>query len=497
MRAVGYVRSVCEIEKKPNSQMWVKEQEDRIRDYCKNNNFVLEDMIVESFDAVEDETAFLDMKQDILKRKYDVLIICSVFYCGRNITSARDLLETVMAPAGIRFVILEDEFDSQEKTEAEIATYFQNKHKEFYGKVTTKYVTAMTEKKRYNKYGYIYSEDGSELMIDKAVAPIINRIFSEYLEGKSLSSIAESLNEDGFDSPIKYKNRRSGRSCQEGQELWKKGNLSWIIHNKIYIGEWEHSVNGKKVQDQCPAIINPAVFQRAQDLYKGKKGAVSGKKAVKDNPFTGKVYPPDMKQSIGYEVGRGTDPCYKCPIGSVDGGKRIVISYEQLVRLVKEKLLLIQLEAIRIKEALGIDTKEVAILSQIQKDGENAFKALSELQKKYISVALEHTENQSSEQELTECNRRMEKQMESLQKKFEELLEKRQFIELAFSKENPWICRYSQMNIPEKLSRDFVKAYIDKIIILGTNQVRLITYDESYWLEIAKIVGCFGGVAVG
>ena len=87
-------------------------------------------------------------------------------------------------------------------------------------------------------YGYKTASDtdkrgrelGRRIEIVKVAAGIIVRIFSEWAEGKSMSTIARQLNRDGIDSP------RIGTRHQFAG--WSVGTVRAMLRNERYIGVW-------------------------------------------------------------------------------------------------------------------------------------------------------------------------------------------------------------------------------------------------------------------
>ena len=79
----------------------------------------------------EDETAFLKMKQDGMDRKFECVVFSSLFYCGKTLTSATDLLGHVFYPAGIHFAVAEDDFCSADVTAEEVDAYIKKVRHEY------------------------------------------------------------------------------------------------------------------------------------------------------------------------------------------------------------------------------------------------------------------------------------------------------------------------------------------------------------------------------
>ena len=103
--------------------------------------------------------------------------------------------------------------------------------------------------------------------IDPETAPIVRKIFTDYVEGKPLQKIANELNASGL------------RSTQGNEFV--VNSLANILHNRAYIGEYkwgEHVIPGG-----MPQIISVELFDAAEKkLTKNKRGGTGA--ARKLNP---------------------------------------------------------------------------------------------------------------------------------------------------------------------------------------------------------------------
>jgi site-specific DNA recombinase len=80
------------------------------------------------------------------------------------------------------------------------------------------------------------AKDGKRLHrleLDPITAPVIGRIFTEYLGGKGLLAIAEGLTRDGILSPSAYDRERNRHRTGQG---WSKSAVKAILENPVYTG---------------------------------------------------------------------------------------------------------------------------------------------------------------------------------------------------------------------------------------------------------------------
>lgn len=126
--------------------------------------------------------------------------------------------------------------------------------------------------------GYI-GEPDKKYEIDPETAPIVQKIFNDYVEGKPLQKIANELNESGL------------RSVQGNKFV--VNSLVNILHNRAYIGEYKWG--GHIIPGGMPQIISLELFEAAdKKLLKNKRGGKGA--ARKLNPeevdfwLTGHIY---------------------------------------------------------------------------------------------------------------------------------------------------------------------------------------------------------------
>lgn len=74
-----------------------------------------------------------------------------------------------------------------------------------------------------------------QLEIDPIAAPVVKRIFDQYVSGRGLHAIAEGLTRDGIPSPSAHDPARN-RHRQRGRGAWGKSAIRAIVKNPRYVG---------------------------------------------------------------------------------------------------------------------------------------------------------------------------------------------------------------------------------------------------------------------
>ena len=84
------------------------------------------------------------------------------------------------------------------------------------------------------------------LVVDDTAAPVVKRIFAEYIAGRGLGAIAEALTADGIPSPSGHDPARN-RHRQSARGAWSKSAIRAILMNPRYTGR---QVWGKQRKDE-------------------------------------------------------------------------------------------------------------------------------------------------------------------------------------------------------------------------------------------------------
>lgn len=122
-------------------------------------------------------------------------------------------------------------------------------------------------------YGLCKGPDG-RYEHDPKTAPIVRRIFEEYVAGKSAADIYRDLNKEGF------------RTLTGGQ--FNKNSIRRIIQNKKYCGIYEYA--DIRVEDGIPAIVSKDTFREANDIMKIHHEKPAAKKIDGGFLLTGKLF---------------------------------------------------------------------------------------------------------------------------------------------------------------------------------------------------------------
>lgn len=113
-------------------------------------------------------------------------------------------------------------------------------------------------------YGYDYIVGEKKLIVNELEKEIVNRVFDEYIDGKSYLSIAKTFNMENIST------KRGGK--------WASSTIKSILHNPLYLGKVRYGVT-KKLKDRSfivdgnniEPIVEEAKWNRANDIAKIRK----------------------------------------------------------------------------------------------------------------------------------------------------------------------------------------------------------------------------------
>ena len=112
-------------------------------------------------------------------------------------------------------------------------------------------------------YGYrvLRPEDGSGFRLepDAGSAPVVRRIFAEYVEGRGLQAIAEGLTSDLVACPSAHDR---GRNPHHEGVAWSKGAVRAILVNRRYAGEDAAGY---------PPLVDANVYDCAQQAFAARR----------------------------------------------------------------------------------------------------------------------------------------------------------------------------------------------------------------------------------
>jgi hypothetical protein len=444
----------------------IAEQNTQIERFVKDHRMSVSKKYSDRKDNVEAEDGFLEMKEAGLNRTFDCVIFWSFMYLGKDPLNGYNLLRFGFLPVGIDFAVVEDNFLSIGKTTDEIIQYLERKYKER-RKAHGLAVAPLAQKARANTlYGYKIVND--DFVIDDAVRPVVERIFSLAVEGKTTREICDWLNSAGIESPQIYLGKEAGKNTDGLSSEWKLPAIKKILTDSRYKGIRKVTKAGVVSFIPIPAYIDESTYDTINgNPTPAKRGAKM------ENPLFKKVFDKDtqLKMYVGDYMG--------------DGIKRYHISkLTEEARQYKKKAISAEFVWTEAESAMNRE-HQIAANVQNKLESEEGEQELKRQTQDYEEELHKVFAGMLCAEELFEDDL-----LHELDKRFAELHERIKQYRAAYSLNNPWIKLYSEMPEQVTLNKDTADKYIEKIEIIRNEAVEFVPkhlemkrYFPKAWLE--------------
>ncbi len=400
----------------------IRSQRDMIRSFIrKQDNMEIYDIYVDDgwSGANFDRPSFKRMMEDIKAGYVDCVIVKDLSRFGRDYIEAGRLIQKTFPAFSVRFIALNDNFDSltADFNEKTLVLPVKNFVNDAYCSDISQKVRSHQQVKRekgdfigaFAVYGYRKDpENVNHLLVDEYAASIVKKIFAWKIAGLSNLAIAEKLEGMGILSPMEYK-KSQGEKFSTGfvtriKAKWSAVAVKRILTNELYTGMMVQGKNEKvshkvkrsvekpreewvRVRDTHEAVVSAEDFEIVQKLLAVDTRASAGK--VGCHMFTGFLFCGDCGEPMIRRVNRykGTEKVYFiCPTRNKGlGCTRHSIPEEELKHLV--------LAGVQQQLALFLDKSRVLAqieTMEVQFDEVAAFdkeiRKLHQEQEKYVSL---------------------------------------------------------------------------------------------------------------
>ena len=290
----------------------ITSQRECIRRYLQEHGFAEEDFE----EIVDDGYSGTSMNRPGMTRLLHLveegsvrtIIVRDLSRFARNYLEAGHYLEFVFPARGVRFVSIHDQFDSGRLGEntggLELAV--KNLLNQMYSKDLSQKIKSSVDLKKMNgeyvygtaPYGYKKGPGKNTIVIDEEAAVTVRAIFTWAAEGKTITQIARTLNEQKSATPSVY--LAAVRGNYKTRAVWTFDSVRNILANRIYTGDTVpfkshvRRVGSNRVRqipeelwqvipDTHEAIITRELFYKAKMVVRAKK---KSKSCAPPNPFT-------------------------------------------------------------------------------------------------------------------------------------------------------------------------------------------------------------------
>lgn len=227
-----------------------------IRDYMQRNGL---SNMADTLEYVDDgfsgtnfqRPAFQRMMDDAKQGKIGCIIVKDFSRFGRDHLETGNYLERIFPLLGIRFISVNDQFDSEDcmGMTGGMSVALKNIINSMYSKDLSKKVrSAMGTRAAHGEYmaafapyGYMKNpEDAHQLIPDEEAAEVVKMIFTMAAEGKKKPQIARFLNEQGTPTCMEHfqsmgLKRKSHK--EKEKKLWTITTIGDMLKNEVYLGK--------------------------------------------------------------------------------------------------------------------------------------------------------------------------------------------------------------------------------------------------------------------
>lgn len=472
----------------------INEQKDRINKYVDSMNWKVKKEYSDARDDFNDDKAFQIMLQDGILRKFDCVVINSVYSCGKSLWHAEELFLKTFYPAGIQFIVLEDNFNSFDKSHADVCEYFKMKRDEHKKEKVVNLMYARRAQgllsKSDIKYGYVLSNDLRGLVIEEETAEIVRSIYQSFIDGQSYVNIRKRLENENALTPAMY-HRKYKRNLKETSPAikWSVASIKFILSEPAYKGELVKTYEGKQVNYKCEPIVSAQDFERVQSILEEKKPKTK-KKLLGRDILSGRVFCLETGNMM---------VCNR--VRALNNERRFILEKEQRSLAAAGKLPYIAYDRVKnaLMEALDLEKKRAEFFLQLL-ESQEIKEALSDEQELYsnqaqmifrmivpidearisLYAAFESGEISCKDYETQKAE--IQRKILSFESDFEEIGVKMSDLRVLYGVSNPWLNLFKDMEIPNELELKHLQKYLDKIYVSNLETVT-VSLKESKWRD--------------
>lgn len=478
-----------------------------------------------------DRPAFQQMLEDMKKGLINCVVVKDLSRLGRNYIETGNYLEKVFPFMGIRFISVNDNYDSltAQSVDTGLLIPLKNIMHEVYARDISRKVCSQYAVKRkkgefcgaFAPYGYI--KQGSVLVIDEIAAPIVKRVFSMVLEGQSDEVIAQKMNKEEIPSPTQHKVELGILKADKFKEckFWYRSVIKRITENPAYTGnmaqgrfqtsllQQEHrQIHLPKeqwvvVENTHPPIVSQELYDKVQSIRSNRKKHYEEKIKRSNRPpktpnmFKGLVVCGNCGSSvIRHKTVRDSgkvDYCYLCNVYeqvSKTACVKLSFSEKMLIDCVEEVFrtqmeLFDQLKPLISRQEQRGDTK--GKVQEQQKLIRSLYQQIEQIANMQNGLSADLQDGLISKEDYHYFCGEYEKDIQALKEKVADL--EKQCDELNLNNQ-PWV-QHMRLLADQEFGQQLIQTFIKKILLFPDNRVKIIL---NYQDELQELLARLGGI---
>lgn len=435
----------------------------------------------------ENRPSYQRLLEDVKSGQITNIIVKDMSRFLRDYITLGDYLENIFPFLGVRFIAINDGYDSLKEVGngVDIDVQFKGLMYDFYAKEVSAKVKAV--KQTLNEQGKIQSwnppygymkdpEDKYKIIPDEKTSWVVEKIYDLYLEGFSTRKINDYLNEHQIITPAQRKLELTKMDYSKRYETiqdkpaWNFSSVIGILNDEIYLGTYVYSrvdkslVNGTKekskylpkedwgrIYDNHEAIITQETFDGVQKLKASKtfKGKNTDYKWYQHSPLQGFVYCPECNHLLTMTRSSrkrkdGTvrvHRYFRCRYCKNDGIKIVGSNADKLELVVFKE----------IKAKFNISSE----MTEERKQSANYNELIQGLENKKLNTYEEYKLGKLTRLDFIDEKKKLDNEIELLQKEQSKTVVQQENIQ------------------EEKLTRDLMDKYVEKVIVRGNEIIKI------------------------
>ncbi len=246
-----------------------------------------------------DRQAFDSLLGEVRKGNINCIIVKDFSRFGRDHIEVGNYLEKVFPFLGVRFISVNDGYDSFDRDSADkkLAVILKNLVNEYIAKDTSVKVASSYVTKQENgeydggraPYGYAFADGRkTRFVVDERPAGVIKDIFAWTMQGDSALAIVKRLTEKNINPPKAYQDTGEFYRQEKERCYWNEFTVNTILQNMAYAGhmalhKWKESkadgispyrldeTEWKITRNTHEAIIAEQDFSLVQEILRARK----------------------------------------------------------------------------------------------------------------------------------------------------------------------------------------------------------------------------------
>lgn len=198
-----------------------------------------------------DRPEFQRMLELTRQRQIHCILVKDLSRFARNYVVCGEYLEEVFPFLGVRFIAINDNYDSSNSTSIEdnMSMVLKSVLNAYYSKdISRKISSAFHQRMRQGTFrcqapfGYKKVKETNHFQLDPEAASIVRKVFDLALSGKKTTEIADAMNKENYPTPAVYNKRHIPSKRHAGRILtddpvWENSMVLGILRNPTYTGD--------------------------------------------------------------------------------------------------------------------------------------------------------------------------------------------------------------------------------------------------------------------